>query len=56
MAGFGSGKDAFHPCKLFSGLKDSRLLHGDRFHVAVRIELGQDRTHAVIAEPAGVIG
>ncbi len=56
VAGLGGGKDALHPGEHLGCLKDLGLLHRGGFHVAVVIQLAQDRAHAVIPQAAGVVG
>ena len=55
MAGFRCRKDTLGACEHLCCLEHFRLLYGDRSHVAVVIQLGEDRTHAVEAKTAGVI-
>ena len=51
---FGSGQNTLNASKILGGGKDLCLLNCACFHQALVIELGENRTHAVEAQAAGV--
>ena len=55
MAALRRRKNSFHACELLCCLEYGRLLYRARFHISVMVELGQYRTHAVIAKTPGMV-
>src|SRR5699024_9546189 len=55
MAALRRRKNSFHACELLCCLEYGRLLYRARFHISVMVELGQYRTHAVLAKTHGMV-
>lgn len=56
MAGLGCGKDALDARELFRRLEYFCLLHRHGAHIAFVVQLGHDGAHAVVAQPARMVG
>ena len=56
MRGLGRGQDGLDLGELHRRVEHIGLLGRDRLHIAVVVQLGQDRAHAVVAQAARVVG
>ena len=56
MAALRCRENSLHPGELLGGLEYGRLFYRSGFHEAIMVQLGQNRTHAVIPKPSCVVG
>ena len=56
MAGFRRGENALGAGEILRCFKYTRLLDAAGLHQTVVVQLGQNRTHAVVAQAARVVG
>ena len=56
MGAFGRGENPLDPCEILGRLEHLGLLDRHGLHQPVSVELGEHGAHAVVAQPAGVVG